>query len=166
MHKLGEPKPRIVNIQMDEMVFDVYVDGKGDGAVTSNLRKELPIITSYTHRGSAGRTVYCDNCNWVGREASVGKDLMRMSRLWERLDPGGEVPAGECPKCAGCVYLDAMRDYRSEEAKVISWNSFVDALEALVLSHAIAGVNIESPKYIEGLHNAFLTGGTPPKVLK
>ena len=162
MHKLGDPKPKIFNIQMDEMVFDVYIDSKGDGAVTSNLKKELPISADFLHKQKS-RGVHCSSCNWTGREASIGRDLMRMSRLWERLEPGEEVPAGECPKCAGCVYLDSMRDFREEEDKVRSWNSFVEALEALVLAHALAGINIEHPKYIEGLHNAYLSHGRPPK---
>ena len=161
MHKLGDPKPRIFNIQMDEMVFDVFIDGKGDGAISSNLKKDLPLSSDFLYRQKS-RGVYCDNCNWTGREASIGRDLMRMSRLWERLEPGGEVPAGECPKCAGCVYLDSMRDFREAENEVRRWNSFIDALEALVLAHAIAGIDIEMPKYIEGLHNVFLNGGKPP----
>lgn len=159
MHKLGEPKPRIINIQMDEMSFDVYIDGKGEGAVSSNLRKEYPKKEDFLHRNSGPRLVYCDNCNWTGKESSVGKDLMRMSRLWDRLEPGGEVPAGECPKCGGCVYLNAAKDYEIAHEEVRRWNEFVSALEALVLSHAIAGVNIEYDKYIEGLHNAYLSGG-------
>lgn len=158
MHKLGEPKPRIINIEMDEMVFDVFVDGKGDGAVTSNLRKEYPDKADFLYQSNS-RTVYCDNCNWTGKESSVGKDLMRMSRLWERLEPGGEVPAGECPKCAGCVYLDVVKEYQIAHEEVRRWNEFIAALEALVLAHAISGVNIEHPKYLEGLHNAFLSGG-------
>lgn len=159
MHKLGEPKPRIINIQMDEMAFDVYVDGKGEGAISSNLRKEYPKKEDFLRRNSGPRLVHCDNCNWTGKESTVGKDMMRMSRLWDRLEPGGEVPAGECPKCAGCVYLNASKDFEDAYEEVRRWNEFVAALEALVLSHAIAGINIEHEKYIEGLHNAYLSGG-------
>jgi hypothetical protein len=32
--------------------------------------------------------------------------------------------------------------------------SAIDALESLVLAHAVAGVNVESKKYIEGLRTA------------
>ena len=43
----------------------------------------------------------CDNCNWKGRP-KIGLD--DIPRLTERLDEGGEVPSGECPKCGALCY--------------------------------------------------------------
>ena len=34
------------------------------------------------------------------------------------------------------------------------YNPCIDALESLILAHAIAGVNIEDPAYIEGIETA------------
>lgn len=51
------------------------------------------------------RPVYCDNCNWTGTEETLGRTLFDCEHLWERLSPGSEVPAGECPKCHSFAYL-------------------------------------------------------------
>lgn len=42
----------------------------------------------------------CDDC---GRVTAVD-DLNEPKRLTERLDPGGTVPAGECPHCGALAY--------------------------------------------------------------
>lgn len=42
----------------------------------------------------------CDNCE---RVHNIG-DLTEPERLHERLDPGGIVPAGECPACGALAY--------------------------------------------------------------
>lgn len=43
----------------------------------------------------------CDNCDWRGPAA----DLDVIEDAQERLDPGCEVPAGECPDCGALAYL-------------------------------------------------------------
>lgn len=55
------------------------------------------------------RKVKCDNCDWAGTESQMGKTLFEMEKLWDRIDPGCEVPAGECPECGACCYLDRVR---------------------------------------------------------
>ena len=42
----------------------------------------------------------CDNCGeeWVLAELAEAKDLS------ERVDPGGEMPSGECPDCGALCY--------------------------------------------------------------
>ncbi len=44
----------------------------------------------------------CDNCTWTGPTSKLGCQLEDVPDLSIRLDPGGEVPAGECPEC-GCL---------------------------------------------------------------
>tara|TARA_Y100000590_G_scaffold20974_2_gene24401 strand:- start:11101 stop:11259 length:159 start_codon:yes stop_codon:yes gene_type:complete len=44
-------------------------------------------------------TLSCDNCDWTGNEANEISDLSL------RVDPGGEVPEGECPECGALAYL-------------------------------------------------------------
>ena len=43
----------------------------------------------------------CGNCNWKGPLESLGEPR----DLWSRLEPGDEVPAGDCPKCESFAYL-------------------------------------------------------------
>ncbi len=51
------------------------------------------------------RQCKCDNCAWSGPESKLGRDLENTPDLDMRLDPGGVVPAGECPKCGALAYL-------------------------------------------------------------
>ena len=44
----------------------------------------------------------CNNCGWRGAEAEIGVPLKDCKGLGERLNPGSEVPVGECPDC-GCL---------------------------------------------------------------
>ena len=51
------------------------------------------------------KRVHCDNCN---KDFSVKKMRVvfpNIPHLSERLDIGGEVPAGECPECGSLVYV-------------------------------------------------------------
>lgn len=46
----------------------------------------------------------CDNCHFLIDEAS--EEAMNPIRdLQERIEPGGVVPAGECPQCGALMYL-------------------------------------------------------------
>lgn len=49
--------------------------------------------------------VACDNCDWSGVESDLDATLESVPHLCERLDPGSEVPAGECPECGALAYL-------------------------------------------------------------
>lgn len=51
------------------------------------------------------RKVACNNCDWKGTESQMLHTLCQMNHLHERLSPGEEIPAGECPECSACVYL-------------------------------------------------------------
>lgn len=46
--------------------------------------------------------VECGNCSYVGRSFVALEDT---PDLGQRLDPGDEVPAGECAHCGALVYL-------------------------------------------------------------
>ena len=48
----------------------------------------------------------CDNCAWIGPVSEMKVRWPNISGLTERLEPGGEVPSGECPKCYSLCYLD------------------------------------------------------------
>ncbi len=51
--------------------------------------------------------VTCDNCGWTGdADTALPDGLSGVENLHDRLDPGCEVPAGECPTCYALAYLD------------------------------------------------------------
>jgi len=58
---------------------------------------------------TTNRRVKCANCPWSGPEDRVGRTLFQIHHLAERLEPGGEVPAGECPLCGALAYLEPAR---------------------------------------------------------
>lgn len=43
----------------------------------------------------------CDNCEWKG----PAELLEPIHDIEQRLDPGGTVPAGECPECGALAYI-------------------------------------------------------------
>jgi hypothetical protein len=51
------------------------------------------------------QTCECDNCEWTGPIDKLRCQLPDIENLFERLDVGSEVPAGECPKCGALAYL-------------------------------------------------------------
>ena len=55
--------------------------------------------------GKPGTMLTCDNCS---REYRSAKSLKRVfpdiPDLLARIEPGGQVPAGECPACGALVY--------------------------------------------------------------
>jgi len=52
----------------------------------------------------AERVTVCDDCGRTCYTGELAKQLAQIERLGERLDPGAEVPAGEC-MCGALAYL-------------------------------------------------------------
>lgn len=48
-----------------------------------------------------GLAVKCDDCGWTGTTDQTDE----VSDIEQRLEAGGEVPAGECPDCGALAYL-------------------------------------------------------------
>jgi len=44
-------------------------------------------------------------CDWEGHESDIPEGLGGVENLFERIDPGCEVPVGECPECGCLAYL-------------------------------------------------------------
>lgn len=69
----------------------------------------------------AGARAKCDSCG----ETFTEDYLDPIADIGDRLDPGGTVPAGQCPECGALCYLDDMnaRDVSlaltRDEAKVL-----------------------------------------------
>lgn len=51
------------------------------------------------------RPVECDNCDWKGTEKQMRAEFCDVEDLHELIEPGKEVPAGECPECGALAYL-------------------------------------------------------------
>lgn len=47
------------------------------------------------------KRIECDNCDWKGLQS----DAAEAEDIWQRVDPGAEFPAGECPKCGALAYI-------------------------------------------------------------
>lgn len=48
------------------------------------------------------QTVACANCDWTGAQS----DTAEIRDFWSRVEPGEEMPAGECPECGALCHLD------------------------------------------------------------
>jgi hypothetical protein len=57
----------------------------------------------------------CDNCDWHG-DLSVNA-LAEVKDLGGRLEPGREVPSGECPECKCLCYLATPKKESLKTAK-------------------------------------------------
>jgi len=57
------------------------------------------------HRGAATAEVRdlcaCDDCGWTG----ALEETQPIRDFWSRVEPGGIMPAGECPRCGVLAYL-------------------------------------------------------------
>jgi hypothetical protein len=63
----------------------------------------MPLEGQRSDIGSLAHEVSCDNCSWSGMRSELRDPPENC--LWERLDAGSEVPAGECPECGAFAYL-------------------------------------------------------------
>lgn len=55
---------------------------------------------------------------------------------------------------AGSIRSNLKEDGPS--ANVEAWNTAMDAIESMVLAHACAGIDIENPRYLQGIETAVL----------
>lgn len=93
-------------------------------------------------------------------------------------DGGGSIESDlkeACPFCSSndcyfnCDYSQADWEDDDDESEIAEdedevdarrhWNQFIDGIEALVLAHAVAGVDVTSPAYEQGLEAALEAAG-------
>jgi hypothetical protein len=48
------------------------------------------------------RIACCQNCEWSGDESA----LMPIADVFQRVSPGEEMPAGECPVCSALAHIE------------------------------------------------------------
>jgi len=64
--------------------------------IYSNLKKKIE------EAQKDNPACYCDDC---GYEFVQGESILPIRDIYKRVDPGGEMPVGECPKCRALGYL-------------------------------------------------------------
>jgi len=60
------------------------------------------------------------------------------------------------PEGCGAIRSD-LHDQVEEEPDSDAYKSAMDAIESMVLAHACAGIDIGSPRYLQGVEEAVLT---------
>lgn len=62
------------------------------------------------------------------------------------------------PECGGTITSDMkcspQDSSHNEEEQAARYNDMMDALESLILAHAVAGIEVSSPVYVEGIQTA------------
>ncbi len=130
---------------------------EGSGTITTNFEHaETPTLVSYLLDGPPleKKQCHCDNCAWAGTYSDLGLELNDVPHLWERLDEGSEVPAGECPACEALAYLTEVEDHRSELEAAVAFNGAIDGIESTMLAHACAGLAVGTTEYLLGVKTA------------
>jgi len=90
---------------------------------------------------------YADRTNAFGKLGLVVSEFKGLSTAYTLTKPDGKGRWG-----GGNIKTDWHSDIMGEEE--VGYNGAIDGIEALVLAHAIAGINVESPAYIEGIETA------------
>lgn len=89
--------------------------------------------------------IECGNCDWKGTESQAEE----AQDLWQRIDPGSEVPAGECPKCGALVYVVEEENIYATEVRQLKarCRNLIEALKGLA-SWDVGGID-EDPSGFE-----------------
>lgn len=103
--------------------------------------------------------------------AALGIHGIRVSVIGNTPLAGGGVMCDEdlyefCPHCKtkDCVAETPGRCHRANKRATVvrmKHNASIDAILNLILSHAVAGVDIETPAYLEGIETALMYVGQP-----
>lgn len=64
------------------------------------------------------RRVKCDSCDWYGIQNEL--DSM-IKHLEQRIEAGGEVPAGQCPECGSLAYFAKKMTKRAKKEGHYAW---------------------------------------------
>lgn len=95
----------------------------------------------------------CDNCSKVFEDDQI-RELWDTPDLHERLDPGGEVPSGECKECGALCYIIKSQEERLARIHIAnSYAGDVTGELAVALHQAASQIGIVR-RTIEGTKNA------------
>lgn len=106
-----------------------------------SARKEVREMEKVIKLDSLSIVVYVDEKNG---SASISDDLHE-----ECSSPLNIGHAAGC-KCGDCVEDRKLRDL---------FNASIDGITSLILAHAVAGIDVSSPEYVEGVESAYAACG-------
>lgn len=69
-------------------------------------------------------------------------------------DPNCDMDCPEFMEHCSDRDMDMQMDKQAERYEFLCHRAAVDAIESMILGHAIAGIDIDSPAYIEGIETA------------
>jgi hypothetical protein len=104
---------------------------RGPAAVRQSLFSQAgnlldDLIEETASRLKSSTRCCCDNCTW--RCTAVETKVIR--DFWQRVDPAGEVPVGECPECGALAYLaDDNNQFDDDEDDRLEENDDEELLE-------------------------------------
>jgi len=98
---------RVLTAARELLASDPYAQPLAYGRAIHALTEALAACDTEPAptKAEPANTVRCDNCSWKGTEDKLRCTLDTTPNLNERLDPGGEVPVGECPRCGCLAYI-------------------------------------------------------------
>ncbi len=64
----------------------------------------------------------------------------------ELVDGGGQISSR--------LHENVTNEDYEEQCRIARYNDMMDALESMILAHAIAGIDITTPAYLEGIETA------------
>src|SRR5439155_14436990 len=79
----------------------------------------------------------CDNCGAIWDDTDVDP----ISDLWERVDPGGVMPSGQCPDCGALCYPQwsaGVHEMRQMLNELLEWEATMGGFDAEVWTRARA----------------------------
>jgi hypothetical protein len=109
----GDPRPELARLlretaglvaasRMSGALFDINGNRVGEfDTVDANEAWLHADVVSPRPSGTGDDPAACQDCEWRGTVA----DCNEPADLWERVEPGERVPAGECPDCGALCSL-------------------------------------------------------------
>lgn len=65
--------------------------------------------------------VECGDCDWTGDQDDLPEGHHGIEHLSQRIDPGSEVPAGECPECGCLCYVLEEDNIFARDIRRLKW---------------------------------------------
>ena len=116
---------------------------------------DCPRCGGNAHREQDNRTcevhVGCSDCDWSGENVAPVDKTIKLPVHQCIITLTG--PDGKGRYEGGSIATD-WKVSTSDEPGDDDYNRVIDGIEAVVLAHAMAGIDVESPAYLEGVETA------------
>jgi hypothetical protein len=102
---------------------------------------------------------FCDNCGRVWRTKDLKHTFPDIPDMTERLEPGNEIPSGECPHCGALTYVDRTKAVVSTRLRDVMRGDGKGRGQKIELHITMEGVAIKAERY--GDYCSTKGSGTP-----